>query len=91
MTPRDLQLVDEAALPLAKISPNNTVNVAIGALLGLCLGVVLAFVFEYLNRTIRTAEDVGYFLKLPVLGQISDYSVRQRNFYGRVMQKDKKK
>lgn len=85
MTPRDIQIVDEAALPITKISPNNTMNVMIGALLGLFIGIGLAFAFEYLNRTIRTSEDVEHFLKLPVLGQIADYSVRQRNFYGRVI------
>ena len=84
MTPRDVQVVDEADVPETKISPKNTLNVMIGALLGLFVGVGLAFALEFLNRTIRNSDDVEHFLKLPVLGQIPDYSVKQRNFYGRM-------
>ena len=84
MTPRDVQVVDEADVPETKISPKNTLNVMIGALLGLFVGVGLALALEFLNRTIRNSDDVEHFLKLPVLGQIPDYSVKQRNFYGRM-------
>ena len=45
-------------------------NVVLGALLGLILGVGAAFFLEYLDRTVRTSADVETLLGIPVLGII---------------------
>ena len=45
-------------------------NVFLGALLGLILGVGAAFFLEYLDRTVRTSSDVESLLGIPVLGII---------------------
>jgi uncharacterized protein involved in exopolysaccharide biosynthesis len=72
MQPTDAQVVNPAVEPEQRIRPRRTLNVAIAALLGLSCGIGLAFFLEFMNRTIRTADDVKDYLGLPVLGAIPD-------------------
>lgn len=62
-----VDVVDPArvAVPL---QPRGRLNVLLGALLGLILGVGAAFFLEYLDRTVRTSADVETLLGIPVLG-----------------------
>lgn len=53
------------------VKPNKKLNVAIAIVLGGMIGVGIAFLLEYLDNTIRTAEDIDKHLGLPVLGTIS--------------------
>lgn len=56
---------------VARYSPKTKINTAAGLLLGLILGGVLAFGLEYLDDTIKTAEDVERYVEgLTVLGSI---------------------
>jgi polysaccharide chain length determinant protein (PEP-CTERM system associated) len=75
MQPTDVQLIDSAISPEKPIKPNKTLNVIIAAILGLFIGTGLAFTLEYLNRTIRNADDVKHYLDLPVIGSIPDFNV----------------
>lgn len=73
MEPTDVQVIDVAIAPEKPIKPKKTLNVLIAAILGLFAGTGLAFALEYLNKTIRNAEDVRHYLDLPVLGSIPDF------------------
>lgn len=73
MQPTDVQVIDVAIAPDSPIKPRKTLNVLIAAVLGLFAGTGTAFALEYMNRTIRTAEDVQHYLDLPVLGSIPDF------------------
>jgi len=70
MEPTDVQIIDKAIAPEKPIKPKKTLNVVIAAILGLFVGTGLAFASEYMNKTVRTAEDVRQYLDLPVLGNI---------------------
>lgn len=58
--------------------------VGFGVIIGLILGIGLAFLFEYFDKTIKNPEDVEQYLGLPVLGTIpkidKDYG---KPYYGR--------
>lgn len=73
MQPTDVQVIDVAIAPTDPISPKKTVNLMIAAILGLCIGLVVAFVLEYMNKTVKTPEDVQQYLRLPILGSIPDF------------------
>ncbi|RNF39635.1 YveK family protein [Planococcus salinus] len=53
------------------VAPNPMLNMAIAAVVGLMLGVGIAFLLEYLDTTIKSGEDIEEFLNLPRLGVIS--------------------
>ena len=65
-----VEVIDPATLATA-VDPRGRVNVVLGALLGVILGVGAAFfLVEYLDRTVRTSSDVETLLGIPVLGII---------------------
>ena len=66
----DIRVIDQALIPEAPIKPNKKLNLAIGGILGLMLGVMLVFFLEYMDNTIKNTEDVERILNLPILGVI---------------------
>lgn len=63
----NVRILDEPQLPLAPVTPRTRLNLALGLALGLLGGLGFAFLMEYLDRTIRTREDVEA-LSVPFLG-----------------------
>jgi succinoglycan biosynthesis transport protein ExoP len=61
------QVAEPAAIPAR---PRVTLNLALGALIGLVLGIGLAFFIEYLDTSVKTMEDVESLLGVPVLAII---------------------
>jgi diguanylate cyclase (GGDEF)-like protein len=54
-----LELLDEAVLPSTPIEPNKTLNLAIGTLLALVLGISAAFLSEYLQTPAELTTNFG--------------------------------
>ncbi|MGG7619572.1 YveK family protein [Bacillus coreaensis] len=52
------------------IKPQPLLNVAVAMVVGLMLGVGVAFLLEYLDNTLKTEQDIEQTLGLPVLGAI---------------------
>ncbi len=65
-----VSIVNPAVMPTGPITGDNSLKVVMGAFLGLILGVALAFIFETLDTSIGTIEDVENVIKLPVLGVV---------------------
>lgn len=65
-----VSLVNPAVLPTSPISGDNNLKIVMGAFLGLLLGIAFAFIFETLDTSIGTIEDVENVIKLPVLGVV---------------------
>ncbi|MEW9054034.1 MAG: Wzz/FepE/Etk N-terminal domain-containing protein [Neobacillus sp.] len=53
------------------IKPQKAMNVAIAIVVGLMLGVGLAFLLEYFDNTIKNEQDIEKLLELPILGVIA--------------------
>ncbi|MPM59204.1 putative capsular polysaccharide biosynthesis protein YwqC [bioreactor metagenome] len=67
-----IEVLDRARVPENPIKPNKALNVAIAFFLGLMVSVGLVFVLEYMDKTIKTEEDVEKYLNIPVIGIIPD-------------------
>lgn len=69
--PRQALSVKQVAEPPSYAArPRVALNMALGALVGLVLGVGLAFFIEYLDTSVKTMEDVENLLGVPVLAII---------------------
>lgn len=66
----NISVIDKAEVPRNKFSPSLKMNVSIALALGLFFGVLLAFLFETLDDTVKSAADLEKSLKKPVLGVI---------------------
>ena len=63
-------LVGQAEPNPRPVRPNRTLNIALGIIIGLVVGVGLAFFIEYLDTSVKTIDDVERSLQAPVLGVI---------------------
>jgi len=71
-------VIAAADLPGSPASPNHRLDVGIGLLVGLFLGVVLAFVRDRTDDRLRGREDLAERLDRPVLATIPPLSKRVR-------------
>lgn len=63
-------VVDRGEVPGGAFSPNLYLNLIIGAVLGLVVGMLSAIALEFINDTIKSPDDVRNKLQLPFLGGI---------------------
>ena len=69
----NIRIVDAAEVPKSPVKPRVFLNLALGITLGVAAGVGLAFFQEYLDNTLKTADEVERLLRLPSLGLLPDY------------------
>ncbi|MBP1135070.1 capsular exopolysaccharide synthesis family protein [Arthrobacter sp. PvP023] len=60
----------KAVLPTSPVSPNVKLTLALGALIGLALGVAYALVRRHLDRRIRNAAEIERLFDVPVIGTL---------------------
>ena len=85
-----VRLADEALVPTTPIRPDKRVDIAAGFLVGLILGITLAFIREGLDRTIKTAEEIENQITVPTLAVIP-LGIRSRGRYGRYFAREAQK
>lgn len=61
---------EEPVVSQVPVSPNVTLNLALGAVVGLIFGIGVAFFLEYLDTSVKSLEDVERYLQVPVLAVI---------------------
>ena len=74
-----------------QVYPRFKLNIALGFMASLLLGIGLAFLLEFMDRTLKNAEDVNASVAAPFLGviplvdevskQATEESVRERDLY----------
>lgn len=64
----NIRIVDSAELPKGSVKPRVLLNLIAGMILGLGVGVALAFFQEYLDNTLKSPDEVEKLLRLPSLG-----------------------
>jgi len=68
--PGIVKVIEPANEALRPARPNKTLNIALGVIVGLVVGVGLAFFIEYLDTSVKTIDDVERALQAHVLGVI---------------------
>ncbi|MBZ5590454.1 MAG: polysaccharide biosynthesis tyrosine autokinase [Acidobacteriia bacterium] len=82
-------VVDRALVPRGPYRPSLSRNLSLGLFFGLGIGLGVAFFLEYLDRSLKTPDDVERVLGLPLLAVIPDVSSGSdgygyaRTYYGR--------
>jgi polysaccharide biosynthesis transport protein len=67
---RMVSIMDPAVVQNKAVRPNKPLNIVLGVIFGLVVGVGLAFFIEYLDTSVKTIDDVERTLGAPVLGVI---------------------
>jgi polysaccharide biosynthesis transport protein len=66
-----LSVIEPAVAPEIAVSPRPLFTLVLGVLIGLMIAVAVVFVVEYLDDTVKTADDVQDLVGLPTLGAIA--------------------
>ncbi|KPJ49465.1 hypothetical protein AMJ40_05405 [candidate division TA06 bacterium DG_26] len=64
------RVVEPATRPLYPVKPEKAKIGGMAVLIGIMMGVGLAFLSEYMDHSLKTVEDVQEYIELPVLGTI---------------------
>jgi polysaccharide biosynthesis transport protein len=76
----NIRVVDRALVPGGPYRPSLEQDMTRGLMLGLALGLGLVFLLEYLDRTVKTPEEVERLLGLPTLGLVPDVAEPVRGY-----------
>jgi capsular exopolysaccharide synthesis family protein len=66
----NVQLMDDAEVPGSPYTPNHSRDWLMALVLGVALGVAVAYTVEYMDDTVKLPDDVTRRLKLPLLGLV---------------------
>jgi polysaccharide biosynthesis transport protein len=69
-TPNNIRIVDNAIAQKRPVAPKRTMIVGLAIILSLGCGIGLAFFMEYLDDSVRSADDVERYLHLPSIAII---------------------
>ncbi|EOH94895.1 YveK family protein [Enterococcus pallens] len=73
-------ITSNAQTPTKPVSPNNKLNLVIGAALGIMLGIGIAFLLELLDKTVKDERFVIETLDLPILGQVTEMNKKELSY-----------
>jgi capsular exopolysaccharide synthesis family protein len=75
------RVISSALIPEIPISPRTALNIGIGGIVGLVLGVGTALMLETLDKSVKNIEELNRIIDLPMLGTIPQYenTKRQKN------------
>lgn len=74
---KQVTITSQAEADKLPVSPNNKINILIGALLSFMLGIGLAIFLEFFDKTIKDKQTISDEFNLPVVGTISEMTSTQ--------------
>jgi len=77
-----IRIAETAITPGSPIKPDVRRNLLSGVIMGLLTGLALTFLLEYIDRTLRTEEDIRRYMGLTVLAIIPVADSAKEKVYG---------
>ena len=68
--PASVKIIEQAQIPLKPAGPSKHLTIILALAMSSFLGVMLAFMFEYIDQTFKSPQDIEAFLDIPLLGSI---------------------
>jgi polysaccharide biosynthesis transport protein len=75
LTSTNVRIMEKAEVPRAPVAPRRARNYQLALVIGLALGFGLALLFEHVDNTVKTPEDIKA-LGLPFLGMVPNVGQR---------------
>lgn len=79
-----ISIIAPANLNTSPISPNNKLNLFIGLVLGLMVGIGFAFLLELVDKTVKDGKFINEVLEFPILGTVPEMTAKELS--GKVIQ-----
>lgn len=68
----NVQIIQQPIIPEKPIGPNKVMNIAIGGILGLAIGIGLVFLKEFMNNSFNNKEEIEDILGIGCIGIIPE-------------------
>lgn len=72
MRTSNVAVIDPAVPPTSPVRPRPLLNLALAGFLGLFVGLGGVFLAEFLDTTVKSADEIGQLLGVPILGRIPE-------------------
>ncbi len=79
--PASVKIIEQAAIPIHAAKQDKKLYLAAALVISLVLGIVLAFLFEYLDPTFKTPLEIEKGLGIPLLGSVPADKKMRDGFY----------
>lgn len=80
MNINSVNIIDEAEVPDKPSGPRRTLYVAIAALAGFCVAMVLVVLDDMLNTKLRSEEEIEDLTGMPIMGRVPRVSAEEIEF-----------
>lgn len=77
---KNVSIISDAKLNKLQVSPRPKLNMLIGVVVGLLIGILFAFIRELTDKTVKAPEFITDTLGLPILGTVYNISSRDMKF-----------
>lgn len=77
---KNVSIISSAKLQTNAVSPRKAINLAIGLLAGLVLGILIAFIRELTDKTVKAPDFITDTLGLPLLGTVYNIDSHDMKF-----------
>ncbi len=74
----NVDLLNPATVPGSPVNEQFNLNIAVAFVLALMVSVALAFLFEHLDNSLKSADDIQKYLGVQVLGVIPEFEEEDR-------------
>ena len=71
-----ISVIEKAYLPEKPISSNKMLTILLSAAVGLSLGVLAAYILEYMDDTVKSPEEVAELTDAPIIGYLSEQNIK---------------
>ena len=78
-TVSETRVIDSASQPKLPIKPKRALIVIVGLILGMIIGISLAFLRNYLDDTVKTVEDIEKHTDIPLYGAVPLFDPKAKN------------
>ncbi|MBF0571958.1 MAG: AAA family ATPase [Candidatus Omnitrophica bacterium] len=68
--PASVKIIEQAYPPIEPKGPKKIIILILGIVMSIFLSLMLAFIFDYMDQTFRSPEDIERFLGVPYLGSV---------------------
>ncbi len=68
-----LSIIREASVPSSPYAPNVSKNTMYGFVIGIVLGILIAFFIEIIDTTIKPGDDLEKIYNIPVFAEVVDF------------------
>ena len=69
--PASVKIVEQAQPPIKPVGVSKIITLLLACFMAPFLGVMLAFMFDYMDHTFKSPKDIEEYLNLPLLGSIT--------------------